>query len=134
MRKQADPLGFPEYLKQAIERMGYATPTDLARAAGVSPSVVLRWLKGETRPLVPLLDRVAPHLGAKLSTLVRIAYPEIDNGIQVEKASSLHPLAAELQRRLGPQSSLSDDERDVLTRVIDSVLAPYRARPTPRAS
>jgi transcriptional regulator with XRE-family HTH domain len=134
MRKQADLPDFSEYLKQAIERMGYATPTDLARAAGISPSVVLRWIKGETRPLVPLLDRVAPHLGAKLSTLVRIAYPEIDNGIPIEDAPTLHPIVAELQRRIGPQSTLSDDERDVLIRIVDSVLAPYRARATPRAS
>lgn len=133
MRKQAATPDFPEYLKEAITRMGYQTPTDLARAAGISPSVVLRWTKGETRPLVPLLERVAPHLGTKLSTLVRIAYPEIDNGIPLEDAPALHPLAAELQRRLGPQSTLNADEQDVLTRIIDSVLAPYRSRSTPRA-
>jgi len=133
MRKPAATPAFPEYLKEAIQRMGYQTPTDLARAADISPSVVLRWLKGETRPLVTLLDRVAPHLGTKLSTLVRIAYPEIDNGIPIEDAPALHPLAAELQRRLGPQSTLSDDEREVLTRIIDSVLTPYRSRATPKA-
>jgi len=134
MRKQQALPGFPEYLREAIPRMGYQTPTDLAKAAGISPSVVLRWLKGETRPLVPLLERVAPYLGAKLSTLVRIAYPEIDEELPIEELTPLHPLAAELQRRLGPQSSLSDDEQDILARIIDSVLAPYRARPTPRAS
>ena len=134
MRKSAATPDFPDYLKEAIARMGYQTPTDLARAAGISPSVVLRWLKGETRPLVPLLERVAPHLGTKLSTLVRIAYPEIDNGIPIEDAPALHPLAAELQRRIGPQSTLAEGEREVLTRIIDSVLAPYRSRSTPRAS
>jgi transcriptional regulator with XRE-family HTH domain len=113
--------------------MGYQTPTEFARAAGISSSVVSRWLNGQVRPDVPLLERVAPHLGAKLSTLVRIAYPEIDNGIPIEDAPTLHPLAAELQRRLDPQSTLTDDEREVLTRIIDSVLAPYRPRATPRA-
>lgn len=125
---------FSDYLKEAIPRMGYETPTDLARAADISPSVVLRWIKGETRPLVPLLERVAPYLGAKLSTLVRIAYPEIDEGLPIEETSSLHPLVAELQRRLGPQSSLSPGEQDILARLVDSVLAPYRSRPTPKAS
>jgi transcriptional regulator with XRE-family HTH domain len=113
--------------------MGYQTPTDFARAAGISPSVVLRWLNGQTRPLVPLLERVAPHLGAKLSTLVRIAYPEIDEGLPIEDAPTLHPLAAELQRRLGPKSTLPAAEQEVLTRIVDSVLTPYRSRSTPRA-
>jgi transcriptional regulator with XRE-family HTH domain len=133
MRKPQALPGFPEYLREAIPRMGYQTPTDLAKAAGISPSVVLRWVKGETRPLVPLLERVAPFLGARLSTLVRIAYPEIDEELPVEELPQLHPLAAELQRRLGPQSTLPADEREVLVRIVDSVLAPYRSRATPRA-
>lgn len=133
MRKPEPLPAFPEYLRQAIPAMGYATPTEFARAAGISSSVVSRWLNGQVRPDVPLLERVAPHLGAKLSTLVRIAYPEIDEGLPLAEAPAMHPLAAELQRRLGPESTLADDERDVLTRIIDSVLAPYRSRATPKA-
>lgn len=133
MRKPEPLPAFPEYLRQAIPAMGYATPTEFARAAGISSSVVSRWLNGQVRPDVPLLERVAPHLGAKLSTLVRIAYPEIDEGLPLDEAPPLHPLAAELQRRLGPESTLADDEKDILTRVVDSVLAPYRPRSTPRA-
>lgn len=133
MRKPEPLPAFPEYLRQAIPGMGYRTPTEFARAAGISSSVVSRWLNGQVRPDVPLLERVAPHLGAKLSTLVRIAYPEIDEGLPVDDSPALHPLAAELQRRLGPQSTLAADEQDVLTRIVDSVLAPYRSRPTPRA-
>jgi transcriptional regulator with XRE-family HTH domain len=133
MRKPEPLPAFPEYLKQAIPGMGYATPTEFARAAGISSSVVSRWINGQVRPDVPLLERIAPHLGAKLSTLVRIAYPEIDDALPIDDAPALHPLAAELQRRLGPQSSLSADEQDVLARFVDTVLAPYRSRPTPRA-
>lgn len=133
MRKPETLPTWPEYLKQAIPNMGYATPTEFARAAGISSSVVSRWLNGLVRPDVPLLERVAPHLGAKLSTLVRIAYPEIDEGLPFDDGPALHPLAAELQRRLGPESGLSADEQDVLTRIVDSVLAPYRSRSTPRA-
>jgi transcriptional regulator with XRE-family HTH domain len=113
--------------------MGYQTPTEFARAAGISSSVVSRWLNGVVRPDVPLLERIAPHLGTKLSTLVRIAYPEIDEGLPIDDAPPLHPLAAELQRRLGPQSTLPDDEQDILKRLIDTVLARYRSRSTPRA-
>jgi transcriptional regulator with XRE-family HTH domain len=134
MRKPGPLPAFPEYLKQAIPGMGYKTPTEFARAAGISSSVVSRWLNGQVRPDVPLLERVAPYLGAKLSTLVRIAYPEIDEGLPIEETPALHPLAAELQRRLGPQSSLSADEQDILTRLVDSVLTPYRSRSKPRAS
>ena len=134
MRKPEPLPAFPEYLRQAIPGMGYATPTEFARAAGISSSVVSRWLNGVVRPDVPLLERVAPYLGAKLSTLVRIAYPEIDEGMQTEDAPALHPLVTELQRRLGPQSTLTDDEREVLARIVESVLRPYRSRPTPKAS
>jgi transcriptional regulator with XRE-family HTH domain len=133
MRKPEPLPGFPDYLRQAITGMGYETPTEFARAAGISSSVVSRWLNGHVRPDIPLLERIAPHLGTKLSTLVRIAYPEIDEGLPLAEAPPLHPLAAELQRRLGPESTLSDDEREVLTRIVDSVLTPYRSRSTPRA-
>jgi transcriptional regulator with XRE-family HTH domain len=133
MRKPEPLPAFPEYLREAIARMGYQTPTEFARAAGISSSVVSRWINGVVRPDVPLLERIAPHLGTKLSTLVRIAYPEIDEGLPIDDAPALHPLAAELQRRLGPQSTLSADEQDILTRLIDTVLAPYRSRSTPRA-
>lgn len=125
--------GWPEYLRGAIVQRGYRTPTDFARDAGISSSVVSRWLNGQVRPDVPLLERVAPYLGAKLSTLVRIAYPEIDEGMPVDDGETLHPLAAELNRRLGPRSNLSADEQEILTRIVDSVLSPYRSRPTPRA-
>jgi transcriptional regulator with XRE-family HTH domain len=134
MRKPEPLPAFPEYLRQAIPGMGYKTPTEFARAAGISSSVVSRWLNGVVRPDVPLLERVAPYLGAKLSTLVRIAYPEIDEGLPIEETPALHPLAAELQRRLGPHSSLTADEQDILTRLVDSVLNPYRSRSKPRAS
>jgi transcriptional regulator with XRE-family HTH domain len=133
MRKSEPLPAFPQYLRQAIDGMGYETPTEFARAAGISSSVVSRWLNGQVRPDVPLLERVAPHLGAKLSTLVRIAYPEIDEGLPIDDAPPLHPLAAELQRRLGAESALSADEREILTRIVDSVLAPYRSRSAPRA-
>lgn len=134
MRKPEPLPAFPEYLRQAIARMGYETPTEFARAAGISSSVVSRWLNGVVRPDVPLLERVAPHLGAKLSTLVRIAYPEIDEGIPIEDGPALHPLVAELQRRLGPQSTLSADEQEIVARLVDSILAPYRSRSTPKVS
>jgi transcriptional regulator with XRE-family HTH domain len=134
MRKRQPFPAFPEYLRQAILRRGYRTPTDFARDAGISSSVVSRWLNGQVRPDVPLLERVAPYLGAKLSTLVRLAYPEIDDGIAVEDGAALHPLAAELERRLGPKSTLPPDEQEILARLVDSVLAQYRSRPTPRPS
>lgn len=134
MRKPEPLPAFPEYLRQAIPRRGYATPTDFARDAGISSSVVSRWLNGHVRPDVPLLERVAPYLGAKLSTLVRIAYPEIDEGLAAEELPPLHPLAAELQRRLGPDSSLPPSEQEILARIVDNVLAPYRSRPSPKAA
>ena len=56
--RNPEPLpAFPEYLRQAIPAMGYRTPTEFARAAGISSSVVSRWLNGVVRPDVPLLER-----------------------------------------------------------------------------
>lgn len=134
MRKRQPLPAFPDYLREAIPRRGFKTPTDFARAAGIHPGVVLRWLSGETRPTVPLLERSAPSLGTKLSTLVRLAYPEVDDGLGLADEGDLHPLAAELSRRLGPRSTLTADEQEILARIVDSVLAPYRSRPTPRGS
>jgi transcriptional regulator with XRE-family HTH domain len=133
MRKRQPLPAWPDYLREAIPRLGYRTPTDFARAAGISSSVVSRWLNGQVRPDVPLLERVAPFLGARLSTLVRIAYPEIDDGLPIDNGQQIHPLAAELDRRLGDRSTLADDERDLLARLVDSVLDRYRSRPTPRS-
>lgn len=134
MRKQQPLPAFPDYLREAIPMRGFKTPTDFARAAGIHPGVVLRWLSGETRPTVPLLERSAPALGTKLSTLVRLAYPEVDEDLDLSDDADLHPLAAELNRRLGPRSTLDDAEREILTRIIDSILGPYRSRNTPKAS
>lgn len=133
MRKPQPLPGFAEYLKNAIARRGFATPTEFARAAGIHPSVVLKWLDNQTRPAVPLLERAAPVLGTKVSTLVRLAYPETnDDDHALDDGAGLHPLAAELDRRLGEKSTLSDVEKDTLTRIVDSVLAPHRARPSTR--
>lgn len=133
MRKQQPPPSFAAYLKRAIEQRGFKTPTEFARAASIHPSVVLKWLSNETRPAVPLLERAAPVLGTKVSTLVRLAYPETnDDGQDVDDGARLHPLAAELDRRLGDKSSLSEIEKDTLARIVDSVLAQHRARPSTR--
>ena len=47
-------------VRQAIPGMGYETPTEFARAAGISSSVVSRWLNDLVRPDVPLLERAMP--------------------------------------------------------------------------
>lgn len=129
MRRESQLPAFPEYLKRAISRAGFDTPTDFAREAGISSSVVSRWLNGQVRPDVPLLERVAPFLGTKVSTLVRLAYPEInDDGLPIEESTKLDPLAAELDRRLGERSKLTEEEKDTLRRLVNSVLTQYRAR------
>lgn len=132
MRKSEPLPTFSDYLRGAIPNQGFQTPTDFARAAKIHPSVVLRWLNGEIRPTVPLLERAARVLGARLSTLIRIAYPEVDDGLPADEGSALHPLAAELQRHLGPHSSLPAEEQHILARIADSILAPYRSRATPK--
>jgi transcriptional regulator with XRE-family HTH domain len=126
MRKPAPVPSFPEFLRQAIVRRGFQTPTDFARTARIHPSVVSRWANGEIRPTIPLLQRAAAHLDMELSTLVYIAYPEIKPGMAAEDdRPDLHPLAAELNRYL-VSTTLSEVERDTLARLVDAILAQHR--------
>lgn len=119
---------FPEFLSAAIDA-GYDSDSAFARAAGVSPSAVSRWIKGELRPTPPMLERIAKALSVNVNTLSAIAYPELggdENAPAYQAPAPQHPLVRELTRLLAEDSPMSTEERDTLERVVDSILQPYR--------
>jgi len=123
MSKQELP-SFPEFLADAIKRARFETPTDFARAAGVHPSVVSRWLKGE-RPSARLLERVAPTLRVSVKQLLAIAYPGADEP-EAPESHALHPLALDVERLLSEESPVPPDERATLATLLEHVVSPYR--------
>lgn len=114
---------FAEFLAAAIPRAHYATPTDFARTAGVHPSIVSRWLKGD-RPTLRLLERIAPYLRVSVRQLVAVAYPGEDE--YQPDAPAPHPLALDIERLLADDSPVPDAERATLATLIEHVVAPYR--------
>lgn len=73
--QQAEVDGFGQLLLRAMANAGYRTPTALARDAGLSPSVILRWTRNEVVPSVRVLQQVAPLLNVDESELIAAAYP-----------------------------------------------------------
>jgi transcriptional regulator with XRE-family HTH domain len=117
--------GFGRYLKEAILVARFATPTHFARAAGIDPSVVLRWLSEEQRPTIRSLERIAPILRTTMNELVRAAYPDRLN-VPAPASPRVHPLARELDVMLGDQSPIPEADRRALETVLDRMLDPYR--------
>jgi transcriptional regulator with XRE-family HTH domain len=135
MSKDAQDSGFGAYLVDAIDAAGFDTSTQFARAVDVDPSVVRRWINGQQRPTLRLLERVAPALKKNLNDLVRAAYPEnASDGAGAAVAVPLHPLARDVDVLLGPKSRLADKDREALETVLAGLLEPYRSRTGRRRS
>src|SRR3954451_19188396 len=100
MSHQAEPVGFGRYLRDAIHRAGFSTPSQFARTVGTDPSVVLRWISEEQRPTIRSIERIAPILGLTINEMVHAAYPDRVGGEQPTGGSPTHPLALELGRML----------------------------------
>lgn len=122
MRKEV-PQAFGPYLARAIAAAGYPHATAFAREVGISPSSVSRWIRGEERPTVRLLERIAASLNVDIRELVALAYPE---AVPADAPRLTTPLAAELDRLIGPDSSLSVGDQAFLRDVVDRLIAPYR--------
>ena len=117
---------FPEWLSGAIAAR-YDSDSAFARAAGVSPSVVSRWTKGDLTPTPRFLEKIAPALGVSKTTLTAIAYPGL-SGEQVEPIAErpIHALAREIDRLIGEESPVPEAERATLAGLLDAVVSPYR--------
>lgn len=56
------PTPFADYLRTAIGQSGL-TPYAVAKAAGIHPQIVGRWLKGERDLTLATADKIAAGLG-----------------------------------------------------------------------
>lgn len=129
MEQDPEDVGFPAYLRATIQAAGFETPTQFARKAGVEPSVIFAWLRGDRRPAIRLLERVAPTLNVETQTLVGAAYPEIANStVATPTVRILHPLAAEVERLLGAGSPLNPEEQQRVATIVEAAVAPYASR------
>jgi len=117
-----EPSGFPSYIEQAIERAGYSSPTAFAKAAGLQPSVVLRWVGGETRPTAATAQHAAPLLGMTVTEMMEAAYPPDADAATLRV---LHPRAMQVDRLLGDGSPLPEADRMILERLLGHVLDPW---------
>lgn len=130
MGKEAQASGFSAYIEDAIVGGGFTSSTQFAREAGLDPSVVRRWINGQQRPTLRLLERVAPVLKVPVDQLIRAAYPDRVDG-DAAVPPPLHPLAREVDLLLGPNSRLSVNTRNALETVLQSLLDQY-GRPARR--
>ncbi len=126
MGQQGPPVGFGDYLRNAIHAAGFATPTQFARAVNTDPSVVLRWLSEDQRPTIRSLERVAPKLGKSINEMVGAAYPDRLGDATPATGARLHTLGYEVGRMLASDSPISVADRDALTAVLNRMLEPYR--------
>jgi hypothetical protein len=124
--QQGQSVGFGEYLRDAIQAAGFATPTHFARTVNTDPSVVLRWISEEQRPTIRSLERVAPRLGKTINEMVGAAYRDRLTDEIPPPTAHLHPLGYEVGRMLAEDSPITPDDRRALAAVLDRMLEPYR--------
>ncbi len=72
---------FGVYLMEAITKAGFASPTAFARATKHDPSVVLRWINGQSMPRSRTLAAVAPVLKVRPADLIAAAYPDVGDDV-----------------------------------------------------
>ncbi|NUT52369.1 MAG: helix-turn-helix transcriptional regulator [Saccharothrix sp.] len=124
-----DTRDFAEVLQAAIDKW-YESAEDFARKSGgvVSNSSVSRWLARKSVPSARKIEQIAPLMHITPERLMAICYPSMAGGrtVTVMPDKPIHPLARELDRMIGDGSPLAEDTRDVIERLVDSVLAPYR--------
>ncbi|AGL20762.1 helix-turn-helix transcriptional regulator [Actinoplanes sp. N902-109] len=118
-------MSFGGYLKEAIQAARFPTPTHFARAVGIDPSVVLRWLSEEQRPTIRSIERIAPVLGKSINELVVAAYPDRVGGPAPQLPAN-HPLVHELALMLAEDSPIPAADRQALATVLDRMIDPYR--------
>lgn len=120
-----EPSQFGRFLLISIKRAGFTNTSHFARAAGLSPSVVFRWVYGLTDPSLATLAQAAPTLGVRLGDLVAQAYPEDFDDLS---AGSGNAIVAEIALMLDPGSPLPAEDRTLIETMLDRFLEPYRVK------
>jgi transcriptional regulator with XRE-family HTH domain len=126
---------FGQYLANFLAHSTtYASASEFARDAGVSPSAVSRWINRKERPTPRLLERIAPKMGRPPAELIRLAYPEsaAEALAELAVAHEPHPLAAEIDRMLSPDSPVPAEDRQLLEALLERVVEPLRQHMRPQ--
>lgn len=63
-------MSFGDYLWETMRSAGYPTPAALARASGLTGSLISKWLNGSHAPTIKTLRQVAGPIGVPLLELV----------------------------------------------------------------
>lgn len=129
LRMSKDQRDFADVLRAAIDKW-YESPEDFARKSGgvVSNSSVSRWLARKSLPSARKVEALAPLMHMTPQRLMAICYPSMagTKTVSVVPERPMHPLARELDRMIGVDSPLAEDTLELLVKLVDSVMAPYR--------
>lgn len=117
---------FPELLVRLLKGSPFRTMAALARAAGVQPSTLSRWLSGATTPDPVTLERVARVLEVDPVSLFRVVYPDqpVPAVIRRGGAPVLDPLVADLQAVL-TSPDIDPADRESVRTLVEHVIRPY---------
>lgn len=128
LRVSKDQPDFADVLGAAIAKW-YESPEDFARKTQgqISNSSISRWLARKSLPSARKVEVLAPLMHIATDRLMAICYPSMSRtSVPVPPERVMHPLARELDRMLGDDSPLPDDVRELIGKLVDAVLAPYR--------
>ena len=116
-KRGADQFG--RYLANYVAQSDrFPHPTALARAAGISPAAVSRWINSKERPTPRLLEKLAPVMGVEPAELFAIAYPEIAGA----ESGPPEPLPRVIQQIVGvlADEEIRDDMKGQLLSAVQS--------------
>lgn len=97
----------------ALRKRNKLSQSELGKRAGTSGDLIGRYERDEVKPSVEVVIKIADALGVSLDFLVGKTSMELDN-------SAL--------KRLEEISSLPDEEKDQLYRVVDALLRDFKAK------
>lgn len=114
---------FGRWLAHWIAHSGrYETPTALGRAAGISAATMSRWIRGEERPRVDYLEKLAPVVEVSVTDLIAIAYPERALNTVTSRPADIDENLARLASMLSPDSPLDDADRDYIRDILNRAI------------
>lgn len=116
------------WLTQRMSDLGYATNSDLARAAGVPDSVISRWRNNGTMPSLGQLRRLTEPLGASLLQLLVAAGHLTPDEAEATGAPEPIRIVRSVREAIAHDPELDDELRQLLLVQYEAMLTVARAR------
>lgn len=105
-----------------MKAAGFDTATQLARAAGLHPGNVLKWIEGDSTPSVEGLRKIAPLVGVRPGDLMLRAYDMNRDELSVTASPApLRPVLRSAQARFDSRK-LTDHQKGALERHLQRAL------------